>query len=294
MGTTVALTMYTSPPSVLRIEANVTIQDGDILNVDFEYFDPSPEIDFHGLKTLLRQLFDVDNQLLDLSELADMILAQPLLGSTVKCEGSESDPYAFLTVLNLHEHQKKPVIQQLANYLLVRIANCGKTSAMRDMAKPLEPENSGTQVGLLLTERFVNMPNEIVPPMYNMLLEEIKWANDEKEPYQFTHYLIISKTYSEVASKLDVEDDRPQKKSKKAGSATETFYFHPEDEVLHRHALSTCDFDYSKQGEEGASDSKRAFQELGVKPQGHLILIEASKFEDAVNAVGKYLGTEAA
>ena len=76
-----------------------------MVNVDFEWFDPNPEVDFHGLKTLLRQLLDVDNQLFDLSELADLILSQPLLGSTVKVDGSETDPYAFLTVLNLETHK---------------------------------------------------------------------------------------------------------------------------------------------------------------------------------------------
>ena len=86
-----------------------------MLDVDFEWFDPQPAVDFHGLKTLLRQLFDVDNELFDLSALADLILSQPLLGSTVKVDGNESDPYAFLTVLNLHEHRVRllPSISQL-------------------------------------------------------------------------------------------------------------------------------------------------------------------------------------
>ncbi len=76
-----------------------------MLDVEFEWFDPQPDVDFHGLKTLLRQLFDADNQLFDLSALTDLILEQPLLGSTVKVDGNETDPYAFLTVLNLHEHR---------------------------------------------------------------------------------------------------------------------------------------------------------------------------------------------
>lgn len=77
----------------------------DILDVDFEFFDPQPATDFHGLKSLCRQLFDLDAQLFDLSELVDLILSQPLLGSTVKCNGADSDPYAFLTVLNLYQHK---------------------------------------------------------------------------------------------------------------------------------------------------------------------------------------------
>lgn len=125
--------------------------------------------------------------------------------------------------------------------------------------------------------------------MYTMLLEEIAWALEEKEPYNFSHYLILSKTYEEVASKLDEEDDRPQKKKKKAADqAKEQFYFHPEDEVLERHTICHGGFPYTHEQEEGQSDSKRAFQELGIKPQGHLLLIEASKFEAAVKNIAEY------
>lgn len=139
----------------------------------------------------------------------------------------------------------------------------------------------------------MNMPAEIVPPMYNMLLEEIQWALEEKEPYQFTHYLIISKVYTEVESKVDQEESRPSKKKRKDGGSSELFYFHPEDEVLHNFALGHSTFDYTKQGDEGASDSKRAFYEMGVKPQGHVILLEASKLQPAVEAIKAYVGAGA-
>ncbi|RAL63953.1 hypothetical protein DID88_003141 [Monilinia fructigena] len=68
-------------------EENDSGSDGeDILNVDFEWFN-FREIDFHGVKSLLRQLFDVDGQLLDLSGLADEVVTQGTIGSTVKVDG---------------------------------------------------------------------------------------------------------------------------------------------------------------------------------------------------------------
>lgn len=76
-----------------------------MLNVEFEWFDPDPEVDFHGIKTLLLQLFDIDAQLFDVSALTDLILGQPLLGSTVKVDGKETDAYAFLSVINLQLHK---------------------------------------------------------------------------------------------------------------------------------------------------------------------------------------------
>ena len=81
-----------------------------MLNVDFEWFDPQPAFDFHGLKVLLRQLLDTDAHLFDLSALSDLILSQPLLGSTVKVDGNETDPYAFLSVLNLQQHKVQSML----------------------------------------------------------------------------------------------------------------------------------------------------------------------------------------
>ena len=84
-------------------------EEAETINVDFEWFDPQ-QIDFHGLKLLLRQLLDVDSELFELSALSSLIIAQPLLGSTVKVpdeevETHETDPFAFLTVFNLHTHR---------------------------------------------------------------------------------------------------------------------------------------------------------------------------------------------
>ncbi|MCJ1245528.1 Mss4p nuclear export [Trapelia coarctata] len=265
-------------------EESSSDEDTDMLDVDFEWFDPQPDVDFHGLKTLLRQLLDVDAQLLDMSALADLILSQPLLGSTVKVDGNETDPYAFLSVINLHEHREKPVIKALTEYL---VRQASTNPALAAAAKLLQ-SSEGVEVGLILTERLINIPAEVVPPMYRMLLEEIAWAIEEKEPYNFTHYLILSKTYQEVASKLSVGEDRPQKKKKKQDSE-EIFYFHPEDEVLHRHAVAHGNYTHIKQEAEGQSDAKRAFQDLGIKPQGHMILLEAPRGEIAVKALEDFL-----
>ncbi len=179
-------------------------------------------------------------------------------------------------------------MKDLTNYLLQQ---CAKTPALAQLSTLLAP-SSESQVGLILTERLVNVPPEVVPPMYNLLFEEIAWALEDKEPYTFSHYLIVSKTYTEVVSSLDQEESRPQKKSKKGkGGGSEVFYFHPEDEVLQRHSMGYGSFEYTKQGGEGMSDSKRAFQELGIRPQGHVMLIASEKLEGAVKAISDFLSS---
>ncbi|KAH8681528.1 BCP1 protein [Xylariales sp. PMI_506] len=253
--------------------------DFDIVNVDFEWFNFNSEVDFHGTKSLLRQLFDVDYSLFDISGLADMIITQNTIGSTVKVDSKETDPYAMVTALNLQVHRESKPIAELIQYLSEKAK---VSAALSPVAELLA---SGKHVALVLSERLINMPSEIAPPMYTMLIEEIADAVEDKEPYEFTHYLVLSKTYQEVESTLDVEERR---KKKGKVSEPETFYFHPEDEVLQRHALIHGSFPYTKY-DEAVADSKRAFQEMGVRSAGHMILIEADKFAGAIKAVGEYL-----
>ena len=182
------------------------------------------------------------------------------------------------------------VIKSLIDYITRSTSGKSNLSSIRDLFK----SDSKARIGLLLSERLINIPSEVVPPMYKMLLEEISWALEENEPYSFTHYLILSKTYKEVSSQLDQEIETSQKKRKKqkmvSGQRGESsvFHFHPEDEVLQRYASAYGGFDYLKQEAEGHSDSKRAFQDLGIKPQGHMILIEADNFKPAVRAMEEY------
>lgn len=153
----------------------------------------------------------------------------------------------------------------------------------------LRPSDT-VQIGLILTERLLNIPEAVVPPMYKMLVEEISWALEEKEPYNFTHYLILSKTYQVEESNLDQENGSTHKKKKQKPGANNKivpslFYFHPEDETIQRHAKLFGGFEYVTKEGEGQPDWKRTLQELGIKAQGHLILIEAEKFGRLVEAL---------
>ncbi|KAI0813810.1 putative actin cytoskeleton organization and vesicular protein [Xylaria sp. FL0064] len=252
-------------------------EDFDIVNVDFEWFNFNEKIDFHGTKSLIRQLFDVDANLFDVSALADLVLSQSTIGSTVKTDGEESDPFAFITALNVQEHRQKKPVAQLIEYL------SAKARATESLAPIPDLLASGQHIGLVLSERLINMPSDVVPPLYSMLVEEIEAAVEDKEPYEFTHYLIVSKTYNEIESTLAEE-----RKKKKGRQDAATFYFHPEDEVLQRHATAYGSYPFTKT-DDAVADSKRAFQEMGIMPMGSMILIEASKFADAVKAVGEYL-----
>ncbi|KAJ1724078.1 Mss4p nuclear export, partial [Coemansia biformis] len=155
----------------------------DIVNVDFEYFDPAP-IDFHAMKRMLVGSFGDDAEEFELSELVDLILEQSAVGSTVKME-DDADPYAFMSVIGLREHASKKVMQQLVAYLR-RKDRSGKISAVLD-----------GNTGLLLNERVINMPPQIVPPMLKMLTGEMKEAAEAGKPFDFEHLLLICPMFRE-------------------------------------------------------------------------------------------------
>jgi protein BCP1 len=270
-------------PTVEKMEVDGESSDDDdfdVVNVDFEWFNFDPQIDFHGVKSLLRQLLDVDSQLFDLSAIADLIVEQKTIGSTVKVDDQANDAYAFLTVLNLAEHAQKKAVADLVQYL---VEKCKTTDSLAPIADVLTAKKP---VGLVFAERLINMPPEIVPPLYTMLLDEIEAAVEDKEPYEFSHYLIISKTYNEVESTL-TEGERRKKKAKDDS----LFFFHPEDEVFQKHATAYGGYQFTKE-DESVADSKRAFQEMGVKTHGSMILIDASRFPGAVKAVADYLSPQ--
>lgn len=253
-------------------------EDFDMVNVDFEWFNYDAEVDFHGVKTLLRQLFDVDANLFNMSALADLVLSQPTIGSTIKVDGKATDAYAMLTALNTFVHREKEPMRDVLKYLVEKAQTNPSLAAIPSLV------NAGKHIGLIFSERLINMPSELAPPLYSMLIDEIEAAVEDKEPYEFSHYLILSKTYQELESKIDVESQ----KRKKAKGDSQIYYFHAEDEVLQKHAVAYGNFNYTKE-DEVVADSKRAFQEMGVKAQGYLILIEAGKFQGAIKAVNDYL-----
>lgn len=55
---------------------------------------------------------------------------------------------------------------------------------MHQIFRELFSTSSGQQVGLILSQRLVNMPVQVAPHMYRLLGDEIKWAVDEVGEHQ--------------------------------------------------------------------------------------------------------------
>lgn len=100
--------------------------------------------------------------------------------------------------------------------------------------------------------------------------------------------MFISKTYKEVTSTADEEnEDQPQQKKSKTEASGEVFYFQSEDEIIAKYAQHQFDFKFTNNEKEQAADSRRAFSDFGIAPARKLLLVHKSKFDDLVNEITK-------
>ncbi|GMF92504.1 unnamed protein product [[Candida] boidinii] len=62
------------------------VEENETVDVDFDFFDLNPDVDFHATKNFLRQLFGDDSVTFSLSDFADMVLKDGHIGTTIKTD----------------------------------------------------------------------------------------------------------------------------------------------------------------------------------------------------------------
>ncbi|KAG0460518.1 hypothetical protein HPP92_020815 [Vanilla planifolia] len=241
------------PAKIRRPESSSLVSDGKeqhqqeevIVQVDFAFFDPKPA-DFHGVKLLLQSY--LDDKPWDLSGFVDLILGQPTVGTIVKLDardedcgqdgddGDNEDIYGVITVLNLGRYSDHQCIVELREFLL---SVCGDENMKMKLKVLLEQDPS--RVGLLVSQRFVNCPNELVPPLYDALFDEVSWATEDepteklRNSFHLKFYLLVTRIYElkhakQCNAKTKLDCDEP------------IIYLKAEDEIFHEMSLFSFTF----------------------------------------------------
>lgn len=273
-----------------ELQEEEIIQDGDddMINIDFDFYNLNPNIDFHATKNFLRQLFQDDSIFFPLSEVADLILKEGNVGTTIKAGGTETDPFSIISVLSITDNLKTQAIQSITKYYIEKTA---KNAQFNIILRQLFSPSSKHRVGLLFSERLVNMPVETVPPMYRMLLEEMEKSEQFEKDYNFDYFLIpsrVAKLLVSVADReLEAEDETSTRKKKKKDNnlPAEFDYIHYEDEQLEKNALHYGYFDFTNKNVE--ADARRVFNEYGIEPKLNLILINKDSLIKAVSQMAE-------
>ena len=264
------------------------VDEGDeMVNVDFDFYNINPSVDFHATKNFLRQLFQDDSVFFPLSELTDLVLEEGHIGTTIKTDGAEGDLFSILSVLNISDNLKIKGIQELTKYYIEKTKqNTQFNVILRQLFSP----TSKHKIGMIFSERLVNMPVETMPPMYRILLEEME-KSEKSEEYNFDYFLIPSRVVKLVASvvdkELDDENESGSRKKSKKGSdlPSEYDYVHYEDEQLEKHALHYGYFDFTNNNVE--ADARRVFNDYGIEPKLSLMLVNKKALAAAISQMAE-------
>ncbi|KAF9221313.1 hypothetical protein BS17DRAFT_797279 [Gyrodon lividus] len=271
---------------VMDVDGDSSDETPTLVDVDFDFYNFNADNDYHAINRLLIQLFGPDAESLQTGPLTDVI-SKPAqengVGSTIKTDEDEgSDPYAFLTVVSCHNN---PGLKVLIDYVLSKTkADQGFHSTLLSLLQ----DHPNCHVGLVLGERLINMPVQVMPAMYRMLLEEIDEAIEDGQPYRFTHYLFISRVYrlSPEEEEIITAAQRNSKRYKSAGnsqmgrSKDGIYGFHPEDEEIIQHATHTVTYSFS-------NAPPRNEESMGLDVAGRMMLVPAEKLKALVERIGE-------
>ncbi|XP_022735218.1 protein BCCIP homolog isoform X3 [Durio zibethinus] len=224
-----------------------------VVQADFAFFDPKPD-DFHGVKTLLQTY--LDNKQWDLSGFIDLILGQTTVGTVVKLEGDEDNGvFSVITALNLGRYKDHKCITELKEFLLNVCQDKDKIGNLRALLG-----DKSLNVGLLVSQRVVNLPPELLPHLYDALFDEVSWATEDepteelRNSFHFKFYILVSKIYE--------HKNANQKRSSSADKDEAIIYIKPEDEIFRK--LSIWSFLFPLQIQQVTTHELKNYQLTGI------------------------------
>jgi len=168
------------------------------IQVEFEARTPE-ERDLPGVISLLKQCFRGSEDV-NLGELAQYVLKQRSVGSVVtqspsdstddedddELGGTDGEVFGLATIIRLKGTE---VSDMIVRHMSKSVSTTDRRGQLANLLTALESD-----VGLIISERIINMPPQIAVPLYQTLANEVKKARTKNLPFNFTHYAIISKT----------------------------------------------------------------------------------------------------
>ncbi|MCD7472089.1 hypothetical protein HAX54_013024 [Datura stramonium] len=132
----------------------------------------------------------------DLSDFVDVILGQPTVGTVVKTNDEDDGIYSIITALNLGRYKDLECMADLKEFLLKA---CHRKDVFSKLSLFLGDQ--AKNVGLMVSQLVVNLPPQLLPPLYDALFDEVSWATEDepteklRSSFCFKFYLVISKIY---------------------------------------------------------------------------------------------------
>ncbi|KAG7668147.1 hypothetical protein Ndes2526B_g01140 [Nannochloris sp. 'desiccata'] len=262
-------------------ESSEDDEDGeafDSIDVDFLCVDPE-EDDFHGLKTLLTNY--LDGRQFSSSELVEAITANPA-SSVIKC-GEDDDAIGVASVLQLSQHNNAEFLAEIKDFVK---QHCPKGM---EIAEKLNAAFASPSTALLISERLLNCPPQLAPPLMESLIQE---ADDmaKENGSKINQYVFITRAYADSTSTAAApitagEGSSKSKKNKKSkkeknSAVSDLIFATPEGEFLANKASIAFSF----------AVPNRAVGKDDLLPHRVVAVVPAKEFSGALKEMRAVVG----
>lgn len=158
-----------------------------------------------------------------------------------------------------------------------QLADEHATDAVNTMIKNVL-ENDSAQLGLLINERFVNIPAKISVPLLENLISELKRAVSKNMPFNFSYYILICKLYKTEDKKVG---KKAKSKNKNVGSEPSILWSNPEEEIFAEEAIVSFEFSVEEEADSGTWSET----DDEMIPYRRVLLFEASKLQSIFDKI---------
>ena len=287
-------------------------KEKDLFNCVFVFSCILPEY-FLMIKNLLLPNFISED--ISLNGLTDLVICmREDIGTTIKVENDDENKiFGVFTLIPFPFYKDNPVVIQMVNMLQNKISNSNlnnKTNIINVI--------KNKKIGILINERFVNLPEELIAPALNFVISEmnecIKIAKDnnnknisekEKNKYNLDYVVIYSRyvlkenkkdknSNNNIDEQMQIDDDEKyinlvikdnKNKKPKLDNSNQIVFYKYEMENFIKKADYT--FDYKLTG--GIYDSSCIYinQNNNELQYMKIILIKFQKFYEVIHELNK-------
>jgi hypothetical protein len=288
-------------------DINGDSNQNELFNCVFIFSCILPEY-FLMIKNIILPNFILEN--VSLNGLTDLIICmREDIGTTLKVENDDENKiFGVFTLIPFPFYKTNPVVSQLLNMFKSKIQNIEDNNSKITLINIL----SNKRLGLLINERFLNLPEPLIAPSLNFIINEmnecIDIANDknnkniskeERNKYNldyiiiYSRYVIKDKNFNEDNEKCKYDDSNNinlvikgnLNKKQKVDLKDEKIYYKYETECFLQKA--DYNFDYKLTG--GIYDSASIYIDQNNHENQYMkvILITINKFLEVIQELNK-------
>ncbi|KAL0235064.1 hypothetical protein GEMRC1_001646 [Eukaryota sp. GEM-RC1] len=204
------------------------------LEISFECHRPQPS-DAQGIRLLLNGY--LDKTAFPAGQLAMQVAEQEFVGSVVKVT-DEEDVLGFLSCVNLGLFRSSEAGAAFASFLLSKCP-----ANLHSFFDDLINSNVANKTGLIIHERFFNIPPELGVPLWERMNEELTWAvEDGVLEFDFDRFIYLSCVYTPKIDSVKVKGKKNKKKVAIPQFDCTPIYLKYEDEFFQKHSLHSFKF----------------------------------------------------